>query len=126
MQKCRITIASVVDGRESEIVRTGEMESGGLTCKIIYQDGQATVEMLVKQGETIIVRKGDYDMRLTLREGETCVGTLGIMGTQGQVQTQTHKLCYSLTERSLLLSAQYDLLFETERQAMKIRLHAKV
>ena len=126
MKKCRITVASSADGRENEIVRDGEMEINGLCAKIRYQDGQANVEIAVEKDQAIVTRSGDYDMRLTLRKGEICAGTLGIMGSQGQVFTQTHKLSYSLTERSLLLSAHYDLLFGDERQVMKIRLHARL
>lgn len=125
MKKCRITVASSADGRENEIVRDGEMEISGLCGKICYQDGQASVEIKIEKDQTVITRSGDYDMRLTLCKGEICAGMLGIMGSQGQVFTQTHKLSYSITERSLLLSAHYDLLFGEERQAMKIRLHAR-
>lgn len=126
MKKCRITVASSADGRENEIVRDGEMEINGLCAKLRYQDGQASVEIAVEKDQAIVTRSGDYDMRLTLRKGEICTGMLGIMGSQGQVFTQTHKLSYSLTERSLLLSAHYDLLFGDERQVMKIRLHARL
>ena len=125
MQNCRITVASSADGQENEIVRSGELAINGTAATLCYQDGQASVKIEVESGEMRVIRRGDYEMSLTLRKGEICAGTLGIMGSNGQVFTQTHAVSYSVSERSLLLSARYDLLFDIERQAMKIRLHAR-
>ncbi|MBQ7879613.1 MAG: DUF1934 family protein [Clostridia bacterium] len=111
MHKCRITVASSADGQENGLVLSGELQLFGTTATLCYQDGDASVEIAVEKEQTVITRRGDYEMCLTLRKGEICTGTLGIMGSEGQVFTQTHALSYSVSERSLLLSAHYDLLF---------------
>ena len=126
MQTCRVTIASSADGQENESVKKGSLAVNGTGATVCYQDGEAQVQIVVDREQTVITRRGDYEMRLVLRKGEICAGTIGIMGSSGQVYTQTHALAYSVSERSLLLSAQYDLLFDKERQAMKIRLHARL
>ena len=72
-----------------------------------------------------IYREGDYTLRLTLRQGERVVGSLGIGGSQGEVFTNTERLEYILKENAVLLLAHYDLIVGGEVQKMKIRLKAE-
>lgn len=125
MQKCRVSVVSSADGQENAIVRVGEMQIDGLGCTLRYFDEAAVVEIALQGGAATIVRCGDYEMRLVLCNGETREGTLGILGAEGKVWTKTHRVKYSISECSVLLSVRYDLLFGKEKQEMKIRIYAK-
>ena len=122
MKKCKLTITTTADGQESSILREGEMEITLTSVTLRYREENAYV-FIVLQGERVeIERQGDYSLRLHLKRGELTDGSLGIGGTDGTIQTFTHKVAYSTSKDSLLLSLQYDLIISGETQAMKLRL----
>ncbi len=125
MDACVLTITTTTDGQEYTVSYDGELKllvDGG---DIRYQDGQSRVDMEIRPAGVSILRQGDYTLKLRLEEGKRQVGAIGIGGSEGEVFTQTEKLAYSVSERSLLLKAEYALLIGGERQEMKLRLHAK-
>ena len=125
MKACRLTIATTVDGRKTEISRDGYFEVAPLYAKLQYTEENAKVSLVLENGVVQIQRTGDYTLRLTLKEGETNEGTLGINGSEGVLQVKTARVAYATTEKSLLLSLHYSLLMGDEVQEMRLRLFAR-
>ena len=125
MKACRLTIATTVDGTKTEISRDGCFEVAPLFAKLQYREENAEVSLVLENGVVQIQRTGDYTLRLTLQEGETNEGTLGINGSEGILQVKTKRVAYTTTENSLLLSLHYGLLMGEEVQEMKLRLFAR-
>lgn len=126
MKTCRVTMATVADGKKTEIIRDGKMFLADNRAELVYTEENATITLVFDKGAVYIERQGDYTMRLTLKKGEKCNGMLGIGGAEGQVQTQTSRLAYSLTENSLMLSLHYDLFVGNEPQNIRLRLFSKI
>ena len=125
MKDCRLTITTTVDGQETNVARLGKMDIQPLGATLYYQEENAYVTVHAHANRVEIDRKGDYSMRLTFAENELLSGTLGIGGNEGNLQTQTHRLAFSVTEHSFLLLLQYALIFSEEKQEMKIRISAR-
>lgn len=125
MQACKVTIATTVDNKTTEIVRDGKMSLSAACVKIYYLEENAAVTVSFENGVVCIDRQGDYTMRLCLKKGEICDGVLGIGGAEGSVQTQTNRIAYSLKDDSFMILLHYDLLIGGETQKMRIRLFAK-
>ena len=125
MKDCRLTITTTVDGQETNVTRLGKMDLQPLGVTLYYREENAEVTIHARTNRVEIERKGDYSMRLTFVENELLSGTLGIGGNEGSLQTQTHRLAFSVTEHSFLLLLQYALIFSKEKQEMKIRISAR-
>lgn len=125
MQKCSLTIVTVADGQESNFVCVAEMELTPLSACLHYiQEGAKTVVRFAEKKVTI-QREGDYSMQLCLEEGKTLQGKLTIGGNEGIIPVHTQKIAYAITDKSLLASLQYRLIFEGGAQEMKLRLNAR-
>ncbi len=125
MDKFFLTITTVADGKENEISREAEgILSHGLV-QIKYREENAEVSLRLENGTVFIDRRGDYVLSLQLKKNERTKGELGINGSVGEIETQTARIAYSLTENSFMLSLHYSLLVGTEPQDMRIRLFAK-
>ena len=116
MQACNITMTTSTDEEEITFSRLGEMELSLGKVVLRYREENAWVLLILENGQAIIDRQGDYALYLVL---------LGIGGNQGELETITHKVAYSLRKDSLLLSLQYDLHISGEIQKMKLRLLAR-
>ena len=125
MQDCTITLTTTTDEREFHTVRKGKMRIEGCGVRLFYTEENACVNISVFNNEAILERKGDYDLYLTLREGEHAKGVLGFGGSEGEIETYAQKIVYSARKDSVLLSLQYSLLIGGEEQKMKLRLLAK-
>ena len=125
MQACNITMTTSTDEEEFTFSRLGEMELSLGKVVLRYREENAWVLLTLENGQAIIDRQGDYALYLVLKEGESTKGLLGIGGNQGELETITHKVAYSLRKDSLLLSLQYDLHISGEIQKMKLRLLAR-
>ncbi len=125
MDACVLTITTAADGQEYTLSYEGEMRLLIDGADLRYQDGQSNVTMEVRPAGVSVLREGDYTLKLRLEEGKCKSGTIGIGGSDGEVFTQTEKLAYSVSERSLLLKAEYALVIGGEKQEMKLRLYAK-
>ena len=125
MRKCRVTITTSVDGQENTIVKEGEMELSLASVTLIYREENAVTRIFVEAEKAEIERIGDYTMRLYLIRGELTEGEIGLGGSSGNIQSFTHRIQYSVTEKSLLLSLCYDLMISGEVQKMQIRLNAR-
>ena len=125
MRKCRVTITTVVDGQENTIAREGEMELFNTSATLIYREENAATRICLKGEQADIERIGDYTMRLHLIRGKLTDGEIGLGGASGGIQSFTHRIQYSTTEQSLLLSLGYDLMISGETQRMQIRLMAR-
>ena len=86
-----------------------------------YKEENAFIVVLLRGESAEIERVGDYTLRLQLKRGEMTQGILGMGGMDGEIETFTHKVAYSMTKDSLLLSLQYDLIISGEIQKMKLR-----
>lgn len=126
MQKCHLTITTETDGKEERFSRDGELYLSPLKTTVCYREENAQVSLSLENNRAIVERKGDYEMSLSLFEGETTEGSLGIAGANGRISTRTHRVAYSTTKEALLLSLHYDVLFGTEIQRMRLRLYARV
>ena len=125
MKKCRVTITTAVDGQEYTTTREGEMELSVSVATLIYREENAATRIRLENEKAEIERIGDYTMRLNLIRGETTEGEIGFGGSSGVIQSFTHRIQYSVTEKSLLLSLRYDLMISGEVQKMQIRLMAR-
>ncbi|MBE7068499.1 MAG: DUF1934 domain-containing protein [Clostridiales bacterium] len=126
MQACQIEITSTVDGKQTVFSQKGYCVLAPLSATLQYTEHNAKVTLELKNGVVNIHRIGEYSLSLLLKKGETCDGTLGISGYEGNVQTKTTKLAYSLSETALLLSLHYELIFGEEKQEMKLRIFTKL
>lgn len=125
MKKCRVTITTAVDGSEHTITREGEMELSIASATVIYREENASTRIRLDGECADIERVGDYTMKLHLVSGEVTEGEIGLGGSAGPIHSLTHRVQYSTTEQSLLLSLRYDLIISGEAQKMKIRLNAR-
>lgn len=126
MKKCDLTITTTADGVENSITRKGEIELFVTSATVRYTEENAAVCIRLEGERAVIERQGDYSMRLELESGRRRFGTLGINGAEGEIETFTERIQYSIGKDSLLLSMRYDLLVGDEPQKMKIRLFAKI
>ena len=92
---------------------------------LIYREDNAATRIHLKDEKAEVERIGDYTMRLLLIRGELTDGEIGLGGSSGGIQSFTHRVQYSITEQSLLLSLKYDLIISGEIQKMQIRLTAR-
>ena len=122
MEQCRLTITTVVNGEESSILRVGKMKLMPLSAELSYKEENADIHLKVENNCAWIERQGDYTLFLPLKEQELRQGTIGIMGSEGEVGVFAHKISYSIGKNSLMLSLHYDLLFGDEKQEMKLRI----
>ena len=124
MQACKLTIISKADGKDVKSVRSGEIEYSADEIRLTYAEENAFVTIVLFNGGARIRREGDYALALHLKNGEICDGELGLGGSVGTVRTKTRQVSYKLSERSLLLTLQYDLLFGEDAQKMSLRIRA--
>lgn len=126
MSKCCLTIVTSADGRESKVVREGEMLLADDRVEIRYKEESAEFCFSFENGTVSVDRRGDYSLRLRLKKGETLAGTLGIGDSVGEVFTKTTRLQYAINGNSVLFVLRYELLTQGgEPQKMKIRIFAK-
>ncbi len=125
MRKCSLIIVTSVDGTETSFSGEGTLEGTLLFARLQYaQDGAKTI-IEFKDRQVAIKREGDYSMQLLLEEGKTTLGQLTIGTNAGAFPVTTKKIAYTITEKSLLASMHYQLMFEGGAQEMKIRLNAR-
>lgn len=128
MEKAKLTINTQVDDQaETTASYKADMKLTANSAFLSYMDGEAKVTLSLQNGEVYILREGDYTLNLHLVEGQELPATLGILGNEGKIKTQTRSINYSITRDSLLLSIKYALLFsQDEKQEMKLRLIARI
>lgn len=124
MQDCKFTIISKADGKETKSVRKGKIEITADEIRLAYAEDNAYVTIILQDGRAKVHREGDYALVLDLKNGEICDGELGLGGSVGTIRTKTRNVSYSLKEKSLLLTLQYDLLFGDGAQKMSLRIRA--
>lgn len=126
MSACNIQITTTADGVETRFSQRGVWTAlSAVEIRLEYEEEQARVQIVIGENGVQIHRLGDYTLDLTLKQGETLRGSLGIGGASGEVFTKTERLEYLLKENSALLLASYDLIVSGEIQKMKIRLKAE-
>ena len=126
MNNCKITITTAVDGQETTVVREGVLSLDLSLISLAYREENAEIFLCFRGEQASIERKGDYGLRLVLKEGEQSEGEIGIGGSNGKMMTYTHRVAYSVTKNSLLASLKYDLLFGDEKQEMRLRIMARM
>lgn len=122
MKACRLTITTMADGVENSIVREGKMRLALSEAELFYREESALVAIKLHDSMAEIVREGDYTLHLSLKEGKQTLGSIGIGGAEGEIQTFARRIAYSVFKDALLLSLHYDLVISGERQEMKLRL----
>ena len=122
MKRCRLTITTIADGVETAITREGKMKLALSEAELLYREECAQVLIRLRNSTAEIVREGDYNLHLYLQEGMQTSGSIGIGGSDGEIQTFARRVAYSISQDALLLSLQYDLIISGERQKMKLRL----
>ncbi len=126
MQDGFLTIRTTVDGTESRFSCKAEMEFTSLSAVLRYVEENAQVTITVNESGATIERRGDYSMRLSLRERERTQGVLSIGGNEGSIDVETERIAYSLNKKSLLLQLHYTLHFGSERQRMRLMIKATI
>ncbi len=111
---------------ESRFSCQADMELNALSAVLCYKQGDAEVVVRVFSNGIVVERKGDYGLRLDLREGEKTKGTLSIAGNEGEIDVYTEKSAYSISKSHLLVRLQYSLYFGQEKQDMRLRLSASL
>ena len=125
MQKCSLTIVTDVDGEKTTFSSKAEMELTPLSARLRYMQNTDVTVLSFENQTVTVAREGDYSMRLTLKEGKTLEGKFILNGNEGVFPVQTQKVAYAITEKSLLASLHYKLLFDGGAQEMKLRLNAR-
>ncbi len=127
MQTCKFTITSAFDGEENTVIRQGKIEFSENTALLRYEEESAKVCITLQKGEAIIVRQGDYSLRLTLEQGKSTEGSIGLGGADGKIDIQTHTVKYTKERNVFKLALRYDLIFsQEERQKMQLNLRATI
>ena len=108
MEPCFLKIVTSTDGVESVFSQDAEMELTPLSAVLWYEE-----------------KEGDYILRLLLAEGKRLPGKIGLPGAEGEIETDAHRIGYTLRESSLLLSMKYTLRFSSGKQEMKLTLTAR-
>lgn len=125
MQACKIALTSSVDGKETQMVRTGKVSLSLSKSVVCYQEENAEIMLIFEKDSAKLERRGDYSLSLLLKQGEISDGTLGLGGSVGEIRVHAHKVSYSISKDTLLASLRYHLIFGEERQEMKLRLYVK-
>ena len=126
MYTCKFAITTSVDGQENAMIRMGQFNISGDEVLLTYQEEGAAVSIVLKKGIAVIDRRGDYSLHLTLEQGKTVEGNIGIGGSCGTVLAKTHHLKYSMERGVFKLSLGYDLLFGEETQKMRLKLRGQI
>lgn len=125
MQKCRFTMTTHADGKETSVSGEGELSLSSTTARLEYQETD-TQTCVYAEGQTAtLLRRGAYSISIPLRNAARTNGQIGIDALGGNVEVYTHTLHYRITEDSFLLLAKYDLIFGREIQKMQLRVYAK-
>ena len=125
MQACKITLTTSVDGKETQIVRTGSVLLSLSKALVCYREENAELTLIFQKEGVKLERRGDYALSLLLKQGETCDGTLSLGGSAGSIRARAQKISYSVGKDCLLATLHYDLIFGEESQEMKLRLYVK-
>ena len=125
MQNCKVSITTTDGGKEHKILRLGELDVQDGKITLVYQEENALVSLKFEKERVEIVRNGDYTLRLFLEKDGLGKGWLGIAGGEGEIQTNTHKLSYSVNKNGLMALLNYDLIISGEIQEMKLRISAQ-
>ena len=125
MKECMLSITTAVDGEERTVSKKGEWTLSPTTATILYREEDGEVRLEVNGTRVSIERTGGYSFRLYLEEGQVLKSYIGIGGEEGDIQTETEKISYSIGKDSILLFLKYALLIGGDRQEMKLRLLAK-
>ncbi len=125
MRKCFLTIVTNADGRETTFSGEAEMQLTPLTAHLRYVQDGATVELRFENRCVTINRQGEYLLFLQLEEGQRFHGKLGFQDNIGEILVETKKVAYAITDKSLLATLSYTLLFDGANQEMKLRLNAR-
>lgn len=126
MQPCFLRIVTLTDGMESVFSQEANIELAPSYAKLWYEEKSGRVCLCLENGRVFIERKGDYALCLWLAEGERLSGKIGLLGAEGNVETDTHRIAYTLKKDSLLLSMKYTLRFSVGKQEMNLTLIARV
>ncbi len=126
MRSCRLTIYTSVDGQETEFSCLGKLCLNGREATVQYHQENANVTLRFYKGGVEIERAGDYTLFLSLREGESIQGKIGIGGNEGELTTKADQVRYSVTADSLMAMLRYDLLTAGDPQKMKLRILARL
>ena len=125
MRNCFLTIVTNADGRESTFSTNAELKLTPLTAHLRYVQDGAMIELFFENRRVTINRQGEYSLSLHLEEGQCTKGTLGFQDNVGEMLVKTQKIAYAITDKSLLASLSYTLLFDGANQEMKLRLNAR-
>ena len=125
MKPCFFKIVTVVDGEESIFSQEAEMELFSESAKLRYFENGGKVSLHISNGQVTVAREGDYILRLLLKEGKKNRGIIGVSGSEGEVETVTHKIGFAIKKNSLLMSMKYTLLFDSGKQEMHLKLVAR-
>lgn len=125
MRTCDISITTVADGNKTSFSAKGEMDLSAYKAQLAYREAQSFVQVSLDGESAMIVREGDYTLRIPLKRGEMTCGTLGIGGNEGEIKVFAYKVEYSIREDALLAILHYDLLFGENKQKMKLRIVAR-
>lgn len=128
MKKAKLTINTQVDNAsETTASYEAKIKLAENSALLHYEEQGARVTLALENGEIRIQREGDYTFALHLVEDREMPANLGILGSVGEIKTKTHSIQYVITEKSLLLSIKYELIFVGgEKQEMKLRLIARL
>lgn len=116
---------NLTDGVESVFSQDAEMELTPLSAVLWYEEKNGRVCLRLKTAafpsreRAIIFSLSSFGGRKRLP------GKIGLPGAEGEIETDAHRIGYTLRENSLLLSMKYTLRFSSGKQEMKLTLTAR-
>ena len=126
MQKCDLTLKSIVDGSETLFYAEGSIERLEEGIKLAYQDEDTAFCLTFCNREACIERKGDYTLRLKLVKGKLTQGEIGINGNFGELEIRTHNVESLYDEKNLKARLRYDILLGDGAQEMELFIQGDV
>lgn len=121
---CQVALTTTLDGKKTRVVRKGDLLISDNQTRILYEEENAVVTVIVDKESVTLSRKGDYTLYLRLEKGKTLDGSLGIGGSEGNVQVKTERIGYYTSDNEVVLDLKYVLLLG-EGQNTRVKIEAR-
>ena len=125
MKGCDLVIFTSADGVKTRFNAKGSIGFFEDSVLLSYRQEDALTSLHFEGNCVILKRQGDYSMELSLKSGEKTTGKLCFGGNEGELLTKTDAISYTIENKTLKATLQYDLIFGADVQKMQLKILAK-
>ena len=125
MQKTTLTLITIADGKETRETHEAEVELTDSSAVLRYQTEDGVSRIMVRNGYAEVERKGEYALFLPLQESAITQGSLFVGESSGSISLSTDSVQYSQNETGIMFRLKYQLLFNEEKQEMRVSGYAR-